>query len=89
MRALLLALLILSACAAPATHRTSGLPQAVYHAVKIGADDEGFGDGSDRAVLPASTVKLITAAAVLETAPPTARFRTSPNPSSPAPIFTA
>ena len=76
MRATLAVLLALAACAAPPKPETAVATAPVFHVIKVGADDPGFGEGSDRPVLPASTVKLITAAAALEAAPLETRFRT-------------
>ena len=76
MRATLAVLLILTACAAPPMPDAAVTPAPVFHVIKVGADGPGFGEGSDSPVLPASTVKLITAAAALEAAPAGTRFRT-------------
>lgn len=47
-----------------------------YHVTPIGNESAGFGSGSDLQVLPASTVKIVTAAAVMERGDPDHRFVT-------------
>jgi len=78
MRFLLPLFLMLAGCAAPAPPppQTTGDIPVSFDVVPVGRPSGGFGDASDRPVLPASTLKIITATAVLVEGDPHRRFLT-------------